>query len=204
MGSVTSVTSAVTLPAIPANWITAAGIAAGALVPGVWDASTTGHTTAGTFGGSLNAASSAGDPWATAIPGAYGVGTAGHKLGQVPDIPAGAAGGLFIAGTNAATTVNFTGNLSGSVGSVTSPVTVGTNNDKAGYSLASAGLDSVVVEAGINARQALALIGSASAGKSSGVAAGSPIYQAMGGTTARITATALNGDRSVVTLTPPP
>jgi hypothetical protein len=34
----------------------------------------------------------------------------------------GAAGGLFIAGSNAATTVNFTGNLSGSVGSVTGAV----------------------------------------------------------------------------------
>ena len=32
-------------------------------------------------------------------------------------------------------TVNLTGNVSGSVGSVTSPVTVGTNNDKTGYSL---------------------------------------------------------------------
>ncbi len=67
----------------------------------------------------------------------------------------GAAGGLFIAGTNAATTITtsltttFTGNLTGSVGSVTgsvgsvtgavgsvtAPVTVGTNNDKTGYSL---------------------------------------------------------------------
>src|ERR1700728_39365 len=42
----------------------------------------------------------------------------------------GASGGLFIAGSNATTTVNFTGNLSGSVGSVTNSVTVGTNNDK--------------------------------------------------------------------------
>ena len=35
-------------------------------------------------------------------------------------------------------TVNLTGNVSGSVGSVTSPVTVGTNNDKTGYSLTQA------------------------------------------------------------------
>jgi hypothetical protein len=49
---------------------------------------------------------------------------------------------VFIAGSNAATTVNFTGNLSGSVGSVsgavnsvTTGVTVTTNNDKTGYSL---------------------------------------------------------------------
>ncbi len=75
--------------------------------------------------------------------------------GAVP----GAAGGLFIAGTNAATTVttsftttftgnltgsvgsvtgavgSVTGNVGGSVGSVTAGVTVTTNNDKTGYSL---------------------------------------------------------------------
>ncbi len=56
----------------------------------------------------------------------------------------GAAGGLFIAGSNAATTANITGNITGNlsgsvgsvtgaVGSVTSGVTVTTNNDKTGY-----------------------------------------------------------------------
>ena len=42
----------------------------------------------------------------------------------VPNATAGAAGGLFIAGTNAATTANITGNLTGSVGSVTAAVNV--------------------------------------------------------------------------------
>ena len=41
------------------------------------------------------------------------------KTDFLPSATAGAAGGVFIAGVNAATTVNFTGNLSGSVGSVT-------------------------------------------------------------------------------------
>lgn len=41
------------------------------------------------------------------------------KTDFLPSATAGAAGGVFIAGSNAATTVNFTGNLSGSVGSVT-------------------------------------------------------------------------------------
>ncbi len=45
------------------------------------------------------------------------------RTDRIPNIVAGAAGGLFIAGTNSATTVNITGNLSGSVGSVTAPVT---------------------------------------------------------------------------------
>lgn len=48
------------------------------------------------------------------------------KTDFLPSATAGAAGGLFIAGSNAATTVNFTGNitgnLSGSVGSVTGAV----------------------------------------------------------------------------------
>jgi hypothetical protein len=37
---------------------------------------------------------------------------------SLPSAVPGAAGGLFIAGSNAATTVNFTGSLSGSVGSI--------------------------------------------------------------------------------------
>lgn len=53
---------------------------------------------------------------------------------QIPDATAGAAGGLFIAGSNAATTVNITGSLSGSVGSVT-----------AGVALSATGLDAIAV-----------------------------------------------------------
>jgi hypothetical protein len=64
----------------------------------------------------------------TAIPGAFGAGTAGSRLGKLPDVTAGASGGVFIAGTNAATTITtgltttFTGNLTGSVASVTGAV----------------------------------------------------------------------------------
>lgn len=46
-----------------------------------------------------------------------------------PVVAPGAANGIFIAGTNATTSVNITGNLSGSVSSVT------TVSDKTGYSL---------------------------------------------------------------------
>lgn len=157
------------------------------IADGVWDELIAGHLGAGSTGAALNAAGSAGDPWTTLIPGAYGAGTAGHRLGNIPDAVAGAAGGVFIAGANAATTVNITGsitgNLSGSVGSVTgavgsvtgavgsvtgnvggnvtgsvgsvagnvggnvvgstasvsAAVTVGTNNDKTGYALSTAG-----------------------------------------------------------------
>lgn len=44
------------------------------------------------------------------------------KTDFLPSATAGAAGGVFIAGSNAATTVNITGNVSGSVGSVTGAV----------------------------------------------------------------------------------
>ena len=44
------------------------------------------------------------------------------KTDYLPGATAGSAGGVFIAGSNAATTVDFTGNLSGSVGSVTGAV----------------------------------------------------------------------------------
>jgi len=47
----------------------------------VWDVTLASHLTAGSTGFALNAASSAGDPWATALPGAYSSGTAGFIVG---------------------------------------------------------------------------------------------------------------------------
>lgn len=48
----------------------------------VWDEALSGHLDAGSTGAGLNAAGSAGDPWATALPGAYGAGSAGNILGS--------------------------------------------------------------------------------------------------------------------------
>lgn len=47
----------------------------------VWDASLASHQDAGSTGAALNAASSAGDPWNTNLPGAYAAGTAGYIVG---------------------------------------------------------------------------------------------------------------------------
>jgi len=58
-----------------------------ALVDLVWDEPTSGHATAGTVGKALTDAGSAGDPWATALPGAYGAGTAGKIVGDNIDAP---------------------------------------------------------------------------------------------------------------------
>ncbi len=107
--------------------ITAASIAADAdaeIAAAVWDLATAGHTTSGTFGAAMVAAGSAGDPWATSLPGSYGAGTAGHLIGTaIPDIAPGSAGGLLRSGTNTSTTfaaliASITGSLSGSVGSI--------------------------------------------------------------------------------------
>ncbi|MCP5244870.1 MAG: hypothetical protein H6937_02420 [Burkholderiales bacterium] len=49
----------------------------------VWDEAITGHLTAGSTGNALNAAGSAGDPWSTPLPGAYGSGTAGKIMGDI-------------------------------------------------------------------------------------------------------------------------
>lgn len=62
--------------------IGAAGAGLTALVDLVWDEATAGHTTAGTTGKALTDAGSAGDPWSTALPGAYGAGTAGKIVGD--------------------------------------------------------------------------------------------------------------------------
>ena len=53
-----------------------------AIADGVWDEAISGHLAGGSTGSSLNAAGSAGDPWATTVPGAYGAGTAGKILGD--------------------------------------------------------------------------------------------------------------------------
>lgn len=52
------------------------------IVDGVWDEPMANHLDSGTTGASLNGAGSAGDPWGTALPGAYGAGTAGNIVGN--------------------------------------------------------------------------------------------------------------------------
>lgn len=52
------------------------------LAAAVWNALAADFNDAGTMGEKLNSASSAGDPWGTALPGAYADGTAGKIVGQ--------------------------------------------------------------------------------------------------------------------------
>jgi hypothetical protein len=119
-----------------------------AIADQVWDEVLSGHLTGGTTGAALNGAGAAGDPWGTALPGAYSAGSAGYIMGNnlnakvgdvktktdfLPSATAGAAGGLFIAGSNAATTVNITGTID----------TVTTLTTKTGFSLSTAGIQAI-------------------------------------------------------------
>ena len=54
---------------------------AAALASAVWDALLADHAISGSMGAAMAAAGSAGDPWSTPLPGAYGSGTAGELLG---------------------------------------------------------------------------------------------------------------------------
>lgn len=54
---------------------------AASIADAVWDEPSTDHLTSGTTGAALNAAGSAGDPWGTPLPGAYGAGTGGYIIG---------------------------------------------------------------------------------------------------------------------------
>jgi hypothetical protein len=75
----------------------------------------------------LTAAAIATGIWQDAVSGDFTTASSIGKALYVNAVP-GAAGGHFIAGSNAATTVNITGNLSGTVGSVTGAVGSVTGN----------------------------------------------------------------------------
>lgn len=110
-GTLSTVTTLTNLPAITANWLTAAGTASdfgtevatavwalatrtltaatnisGPIADQVWEEAIADHSgTAGSTAEALNAAGSAGDPWNTALPGAYTSGKAGYIVGTFLD-----------------------------------------------------------------------------------------------------------------------
>ena len=93
---------------------------AATIADAVWDEVRADHVTAGTFGDIDTTADIAAAVWTEALPGSYGAGTAGlaaSKANYLPAATAGAAGGVFIAGANAATSIT---NASGSALTLTS------------------------------------------------------------------------------------
>jgi hypothetical protein len=128
------------------------------------------------------------DPWTVSLPGSYATGSAGAILGT--NLNAQVSTRSIYAG--------------GPVASVTAPVTVGTNNDKMGYALASSGLDTITIEAGINLRQALSPILAQAAGVIAGMGSGVMVVKGANTNTTRITAVLDDaGDRSSVSLSMP-
>lgn len=98
-----------------------------AMADQVWDEAIAQHLAAGSTGLALNSAGGAGDPWSTSLPGAYGAGTAGQILAsRMPTgtVLVGDKTGFSLSSPQNFNLVGnisgtFTGNLSGSVGSVT-------------------------------------------------------------------------------------
>lgn len=58
-------------------------LTAGSIAAAVWDALALDNNDVGTMGEKMNDAGSAGDPWSTAVPGAYAEGTAGALMGKL-------------------------------------------------------------------------------------------------------------------------
>jgi hypothetical protein len=88
ISSATFASGAITADAIAADAIGASELATDAvneIVDQVWDEAIAGHAGAGSTGAALSAAGTAGDPWTTALPGAYGAGTAGNIIGNLED-----------------------------------------------------------------------------------------------------------------------
>lgn len=101
---------------------------------------------------------------------------------------------------------SYTIYIEATIDSDTGGITYGfTVNTKTGYALAAAGLDAIVIETGMNARQAMSIITSALAGILSGAATTTIVIKAaQEGTTTRVIATVdSDGNRSAVTLNLP-
>jgi hypothetical protein len=155
--TIPTVTTLTNLPAITSNWITAAGITNDAFTAAKFAADVTTEFQAGlATAAALTTVDDFLDTEIAAIK---------TKTDFLPSATAGAAGGLFIAGSNAATTVNITGNLSGSVGSVTGAVgsvtgAVGSVTGAVG-SIASGGITAASLDATVQARLGIVAYGTA-------------------------------------------
>lgn len=90
-----------------------------AIAGSVWDVLTASHQTTGTMGKALTSAASAGDPWATNIPGAYSSGTAGYIVGTNLDATVGSRMATFTLPTNFSTlAINGSGHITLADGSL--------------------------------------------------------------------------------------
>jgi hypothetical protein len=214
----TTATNLTNLPTAPTDWISAAAVSAAAVTKVQSGLSTyAGTDTAGTtsllarltstragYLDNLSAGAVAlhADITGLSIPttsqnaaAVWDLATSGHTTSGTFGAAMAAAGGT---GDPWSTTIP------GSYGAGTAGYILG---NRAGFKLAADGVDLIVVETGVNARQSLAMIGAATAGKASGLSTATAVYYAMGpsGTsTVRITATTdSSGNRTATTLSLP-
>ena len=139
----------------------------------VWDELIAGHTGVGSTGAALSAAGSAGDPWSTALPGAYGSGTAGNIIGNRLDA---AVSSRAVAGDAMALTGGERTTLAGVIWAT-------------------------VIEGSRTAIQYMRGFGSALLGKASGMATTTAVFRDVDDSKPRITATVdADGNRTAVTL----
>lgn len=105
----------------------------------VWDEALAGHLGAGSTGSALNGAGAAGDPWGTALPGAYAAGTAGKIVGDALD--AAVSSRLATAGYTAPDNATIT-----AIAADTAAILV----DTAEIGVAGAGLTALATQASVN------------------------------------------------------
>lgn len=183
----------------------------------VWDAVLADHQDADSTGEALGDAGAAGDPWNTALPGAYGAGTAGKIVGDninatissratqtsVDDLPTNAELATSQAAADDATLAAIAALNNLSQANVRSAVGLASANLDDQFDAIPAALLDLVdgVETDITLREALRLVLSALVGKLSGAATTTVTIRDANDTTDRITATVdADGNRSAVTL----
>lgn len=195
---------------------------AGEIADAVWEEAIGDHSgTAGSTAEQLAAAGAAGDPWATALPGAYGSGTAGKIVGDnlnatvssrasqasvdtIDDfVDTEIAAILAAVDTEVAAIKAKTDQLVFTIGGQVDATTA-TNSDKTGYRLSSTGVDDIhdeVVEGSTTLRQSVRLLNAASFGKVVGAETTSVTIRDIADSKDRITATVdADGNRTAVTL----
>lgn len=220
-------TDAITAAKIAADAIGASELAADAIneiADQVWDEALSGHATGGSAGAALSAAGSAGDPWSTLLPGAYGAGTAGKIVGDNVNatISSRLASASYTAPLDAAGTRSAVGLASANldtqltaiddyIDTEVAAIKAKTDNLPAAPAAvsdiptANANADALLdranaVETSLTLRQAMRLMSAALAGKLSGAATASVVIRNVGDSKDRITATVdANGNRTAVT-----
>jgi len=161
--------------------VAAGSTGAQALTDAVWNEGIAGHLAGGSTGLALNSAGSAGDPWATALPGAYGAGTAGKIIGD--KLFSVASGGITSASisADAFTASKFASDVGNEFGTSLLDLSNG-------------------VESGFTLRAIMRIISSVLIGKASGFDLNTPTFRDLNDTKNRVISTTNATGRTSVTL----